>query len=226
MSPSAGKILVEEIIPRIRVSVLAGSAIIVGADDHDELIQDATATAAKLLHSVEARGKTVTPGNVAYFAVRLTGQGRRSTGQSKTDVMHPGTQINSRTTLVSLDAPLTSEGDGEEIMCLHETLACGAEDPSTAAARRLDWAPVVASLDPNGREVLTCLVIGEDLTCLVPRLGRSRSALQKDKERLAGLVREHFGPDILVLVQQQPKWRDNIDASRERMACRYERQPG
>ncbi|HZR20019.1 MAG TPA: hypothetical protein VFE51_22230 [Verrucomicrobiae bacterium] len=47
MSPSAGRLLVEEIVPRIRVSVLADS-IFVGADDCEELIQDATATAATL----------------------------------------------------------------------------------------------------------------------------------------------------------------------------------
>src|SRR5437879_4250980 len=105
MSPFAGKLLVEEIVPRIRVSVLAGS-IVVGADDHKELIQDAIATAATLLMSTEARAKKVTAGNIAFYAVGLVRQGRRSTGQSKTDVMHPGTQLAGRSHLVSLEQPL------------------------------------------------------------------------------------------------------------------------
>jgi hypothetical protein len=224
MSPFAGKLLVEQIIPRIRVSVLAGS-IVIGADDHEELIQDATATAATLLISTEARGKKVTPGNIAFYAVGLVRQGWRSGGMSKTDVMHSGTQIHGRSSLVSLDAPLTGGADGEEIMCLHETLAGRAEDPAIAASRRLDWEPLVASLDPNARKVLGCLAIGEDLTTLVPKLRRSRSALQTDKERLADLLRVHFGQDILVQVQEQPRWRDNIDATREKQVCHYERQP-
>src|SRR5260370_2665642 len=95
MSPSAGKILVEEIVPRIRVSVLKGS-IVAGADDHEELIQDATATAVTLLISTEARGKKVTPGNIAYYAVGLVRQGKRSPGLNTTDAMHPPTPIKGR----------------------------------------------------------------------------------------------------------------------------------
>src|SRR5258708_20510494 len=105
MSPSAGKLLVEEIVPRIRSSVLAG-LIVVGADDHEELIQDATATAVTLLMSTEARGKKVTPGNIAYYAVGLVRQGRRSTGLSTTDAMHPATQINGPGRTETFDQPL------------------------------------------------------------------------------------------------------------------------
>jgi hypothetical protein len=63
------------------------------------------------------------------------------------------------------------------------------------------------------------------LTILVPKLKRSRSSLQGDKLRLAELVRAHLGPEILRQVQEQPHWRDSLDASRQRLACRFERQP-
>lgn len=39
----------------------------VGAEDHEELLQDATAMAARLLHRCKANGKTVTPGNIVYY---------------------------------------------------------------------------------------------------------------------------------------------------------------
>jgi len=81
----------------------------------------------------------------------------------------------------------------------------------------------VAALDPTAREVLDCLVEGADLTTLVPKLRRSRSALQQDKDRLARLVCEHLGHDILLQVQTQPRWMDNVAASREKLACRHER---
>ena len=91
MSPIAGTMLVEEIVPRLRAS-LSHAIPKVGAEDHDELVQDATAIAARILVSAEARGKkSVTPGNVAFYALRSVQAGRRSTGSSETDVLSPGT---------------------------------------------------------------------------------------------------------------------------------------
>jgi hypothetical protein len=222
MSPKAGELLVQEIAPRIRNS-LASSVPQVGAEDIGELVQDGIATAAALLDSAEARGKKVSAGNVAYYAVGLVRQGRRSTGQSRTDVMSPGTQIAGRCRLESLDQPIAGESEGDDILCLHDVLAAHSADPSQEAAKRLDWVPLVDSLDDNARQVLKCLVEGKDLTSLVPKLKRSRSALQNDKERLARLAIEHLGADILVEVQRLPQWRDNLVASRQKMSCRYER---
>jgi hypothetical protein len=222
MSPKAGFVLINEIVPRLRVAI-PNSVCCVGSEDAEELVQDAVATAAKMLHSVEARGKSVTPGNICYYAVKLTRQGRRSTGQRKSDPLDPMAQLNGSCSLVSLNAPLTSETDGEEGMCLHDALASRSADPSQEAAKRLDWAPLINSLDGPVREVLRCLVEGGELTSLVPKLQRSRSSLQTDKMRLAELVREHLGEDVLRQAQEQPRWRDSVQASRERSACRCER---
>jgi len=68
------------------------------------------------------------------------------------------------------------------------------------------------------------LVEGRELTTLVPKLKRSRSALGSDKQRLARLAIEHLGADVLTEVQRSPQWRDNLVAAREKLACRYERQ--
>jgi hypothetical protein len=82
---------------------------------------------------------------------------------------------------------------------------------------------LVASLDAPAQAVLLCLVEGGELTTLVLKLKRSRSALQTDKEKLARLAIEYLGTDILTEVQRMPQWRDNLVAAREKMACRYER---
>jgi hypothetical protein len=224
MSPQTAQLLVQEIIPRIRNSV-SNSVPFVGADDHGELVQDGLTLAATLLTSAEARGKKVSAGNISYYVMKLLRQGRRSTGQSATDVMSPGTQITGRSRVTSLDAPLNCEVDGEETLCLHDALAAKTEDPAVAATRRLDWDTLLSFLDTMAREVLRCMLQGEDLTTLVPKLRRSRSSLQGDKMRLARLVREHLGEDVLRQVQEQPRWRDCVHASRERSACRYARQP-
>jgi hypothetical protein len=215
--------LVQQIAPRIR-SLLSNSVAQIGSEDMGELTQDGIAQAATLLSSAQARGKKVSAGTVSYYAAKLVRQGRRSTGQSTTDVMHPATQIAGRSRMLSLDAPVGAEPEAEDIQCLHDLLAARSADPSQEAARRLDWTPLVAALDAKTREVLLCLVEGRDLTSLVPKLKRSRSALQGDKRCLARLVREHLGQDILRQVQELPRWVINVAANRERLACRIERQ--
>ena len=223
MSPQAGELLVEQVAPRIRSLMPALNPV--GAEERQELAQDALAIAAALLTSAQARGKQVSAGNLSYYAVKLVRQGRRSAGQSKTDVMHPYAQMTGRSRLVSMDAPLTEEAAGEETLSLHDVLADQAEDPALAASRRLDWERLSAFLDATTSAVLACLVEGEDLTTLVPKLKRSRTSLQTDKNRLARLVREQLGSDILSQVQARPRWMDNIAADREKMECRYQRQP-
>jgi len=117
MSPQAGELLVQEIAPRIRSS-LSHCVSQVGPDDLGELVQDTIATAAQLLHSVETRGKKVTAGNISYYAVRLTREGRRSTGFKKTDPLHPAAQIAGRSRVVSLEEPLGGEIEDQETLCL------------------------------------------------------------------------------------------------------------
>jgi hypothetical protein len=188
------------------------------------LAQDGIAIAATLLTSAQARGKKVSAGTVSYYAAKLVRQGRRSTGQSTTDVMHPATQIAGRSRMVSLDEPLGAEAESDDILCLHDMLAARSADPAQEAAKRLDWKPVVAALDAKARAVLLCLFEGGELTSLVPKLKRSRSSIQQDKQCLARLVREHLGQDILQQVQELPRWVINVTAKRERLACRIERQ--
>jgi hypothetical protein len=75
---------------------------------------------------------------VAYFAVKLTRSGRRSTGSSATDVMHPATQLSGRTRLTSFDEPVAFDDAGDAIT-LADVFANDQEDPGTLAARNMDW---------------------------------------------------------------------------------------
>ena len=47
--------------------------------------------------------------------------------------------------------------------------------------------------------------------------------MQSSKRNLAVKVLEFMGVDILVQIQRQPEWKDSLDATRERLACRQER---
>jgi hypothetical protein len=85
--------LMGQIAPRLR-SAIPKCVHPVGAEDSEELVQDAIATAAQMLHNVEAAGKTVTPGNIAYFTILHMKSGRRSVCRSRADVMACGTQLD------------------------------------------------------------------------------------------------------------------------------------
>ena len=77
MSPQAGCVLQDQVVPRLR-GAIPKVVHCLGAEDHNELIQDATAMAAKMMHNVELAGKQVTPGNIAYYTIQHQKSGRRS----------------------------------------------------------------------------------------------------------------------------------------------------
>ena len=58
MSPEAGWLLVDQIVPRLR-AVIPRSVLCVGSEDHEELVQDATCLAARIMHNGEQKGKRV-----------------------------------------------------------------------------------------------------------------------------------------------------------------------
>jgi len=222
MSPQTGELLVNEVAPRIRSSLVGITSI--GSEDREELEQDAVAMAAGLLESIETRGKQVTPGNVAYYAVKQIRQGRRSRGFFKSDAHHPAAQVSGRSRVVSLEEPVKSEEGSEEPLVLGEVLACEAEDPSATGARNLDWQAFVATLDELARAILQCLADEKPLLEVAHAVGMSRSTIQGHKNRLSAAVEAFMGPDLLQNLRRAPQWRINIRAVRERLACRFERQ--
>jgi len=222
MSPQTGEILIQEVAPRIRSQT--HSFNLAGCEDVAELAQDATAIAAQLLHSVEVRGKAVSPGNIAYYAVGLIRQGRRSTGVRKNDVLHPAYQITGHSRVTSMEEPIGCESDDDGALTLHDVLSAQIDDPASAASRNIDWERLIESLDQVCKEILRCLSEGIPLTELKAKLKRSRSSIQAHKERLAELVRAHLGADVLVQAQERPRWRDNVETYRAKVACRYDRQ--
>jgi hypothetical protein len=59
-----GWVLQEEVLPRLR-SAIPQVVNFVGSEDAQELVQDATAMAARLMHKFEKIRKKVTSGNIA-----------------------------------------------------------------------------------------------------------------------------------------------------------------
>lgn len=218
MSPQAGWILQEAVVPRLR-AVITRSVSCVGCEDVQELIQDATAIAAKMLHSVEAAGKTVTPGNIAYYAGRHLNSGRRSTGSSVVEVLASGTQLKGHARLSSLDEPAAPGEAGGESFTFHEVLSSSQEDPSQIAARNLDWQTLLTRLTKREKAVVNHLLEGRSVSEAALTLKISRSAMQGSKNRLVQSIRELMGADSLHEVLRRPGWRDDLSTARKPLAC-------
>jgi hypothetical protein len=220
MSPQSGQLLLNEIAPRLYRTVPQRVPML-GSEDAQELCQDALAMAAAMLDRVESQRKKVTPGNIAFYTTQLLRSGRRSTGSSKVDAMASGTQLNGLSVVHSLDEPVT--GEGEEALTLADILASDAEDPSIAAARKLDWEAFLESSDERQRVIICTLAEGGQLQEAAREYGASPSCFSSVKYGLAKQAEAFWGPGVLAQVMQESGWRDGIRAGRERQACRWER---
>jgi len=240
MSPESGFLLQDQIVPRLE-SAIPHNVNFVGSEDAQELVQDATCIAAKMMHNAELAGKKVvqsasnrgkavkqvkevTAGNIAYYTIVKLRNGRRSNGYVTADVYGAGTQINGRTRLTSLDEVVAQDEEtGGEIFLLRDVLADDQDDPATKATRKMDWEMFLAGL--SEREVLAIqfLVEGKTLRHAAHVLRTSDSSMQASKRDLRAKVLEFMGFDILAQVQRRPQWKDGLDATREKMAVRYAR---
>jgi len=222
MTPSTEDMLLKEVQPRLR-NAIARTVPVVGSDDQEELLQDGLVIALRLLNGAQRSRKNVSGASVAHYTVKCLRSGRRSTGYRKTDPLHPASQLNGHCRLHSFEEPVFIDRSTDESLTLGEMLPARDDDPATQAGRRLDWDHLIQQLDAITKAILLCLASCEELTGLVRRFRRSRSMIQNHKDRLARLIKECMGEDILRQVQEQPGWHNDIHATREKLACRWER---
>ena len=234
MTKNAGNVLCTEVVPRLQSAIPYVS--FVGSEDAQELVQDATAFAAKIIHHAEQAGKKltrsvtgrrghITAGHVAYDTLQHIKSGRRSTGWSKADADGSWTQLAGRTRLHSLEeSAARDEETAGEIFLLHDVLADHRqEDPATKATRKMDWEEFVADLPERERLAVEFLVEGKSLRDAARVLRVSDSAMQSSKRDLRVKILEFMGANILVEIERKPQWKQNLETTRERMACRGER---
>jgi len=223
MSPQAEALLIGQIVPRLRV-LIPHSVAQIGHEDHEELVQDSTVMAVKMLNSAESRGKKVSAGNIAYYTVLHARSGRRSYASGSPDVLHPKNRM-----LLgdpdSFEVAVKEDECGGEPMLLADVFSNDSEDPATQAARKLDWELFVATLNDRCRAILNSLVEGGSLQAAADRLNLSYGSIHASKQQLAEALKEFFGADILKDIVQLPQWRNNLHAHREMLACREERLP-
>jgi hypothetical protein len=240
MSPQAGFLLQDQVLPRLK-SAIPIAVSFIGSEDAQELVQDGTLIAAQMIHNAEQAGKkvvktpgalrgarkikTISAGNVAFYTLQKLKCGRRSSGSSVVDVYGSATRINGATRLTSLDeaAPVTGLDDVGEPLVLHDLLSRDEEDPGTKAARKMDWDSFMAGLSERDKAIIQFIVEGKPLASLARRRRLNNSTILYHKNRLALKIQDFMGSDILIQIRRKPNWKDSLDASRERLACRDQR---
>ena len=224
MSPSESEVLLTQIVPRLR-SAIPRSVRCIGCEDHEELLQDGIAMAAKMLLNANRNGKSVSAGNVAYYTLQHLKSGRRSVGYSSVDVLASATQLTRGNQLDSFndDINLSSECD-ETAMSMSESISLDSDDPSTKAARNLDWQLFVDSQDASNRLLLHYLVEGWQPGEVAKRLRLSGYVVRQRKAQLKLELLEFFGESVLEEAGRESNWQWGLRAGREKVACRSERQ--
>lgn len=222
MSPMMDQMLVDEVVPRLRRA--ARTIPKVGHEDEEEIIQDATLMAARMMDSAEKTGHPVTAGNVSYYAAKAARCGRRSYYTGRSDVMSPGCQIDGKARQERLDDEI--ELDFGDVGTLHDVIASpgyqGQEtDPAEEAARNLDWETFLASHPPRHRTAILVLVSGGTMREAGKRCGLKDSAALILKRRIAADLVEFFGEETVrrLLHGVKPGWEHDLRHIRERHAC-------
>ena len=211
MSPATQQLFMQQIAPMLMAAVPRAVAP-VGAEDADELVQDAIATACDAVDRLERRGKRIIPRSVAYYAIQRLKSGRRSTGSGRTDVMSPGCRLDGNCSLTSMDEPLRAGDDGGE-PTLGDAIAGRGDDPSQLAARNADWAEFMAGLDGAQQYIVRATAEGESLDDQAARLRVSPSAACQRRHTIGRRARQFWGDSVLADAQTQPLWRRQMQRS-------------
>ena len=222
MSPYAGMLLVNEILPRLRAAI-PRAVRPVGAEDHAELIQDAAAIASAALHSAEARGIALMPASIAFYAIQTLRAGRRSGYAGRTDALCPAAQLDGMVTVASLDAPLEGADEDGDDPSLHDLLADRGEDAAMAAGRRIDWDAAMLRLNDRQRAVLLATAEGRGPGEIATQFHVSAPRVCQIRETLGTYITDAWGCNGLNDVSTQPTWMAGMRAAQERRVGRHER---
>ena len=222
MTPEAGTLLLEQIAPRLRAAI-PKAVRTVGAEDQEELVQDAIVTAAQMLDAVERNGKTVTPGNIAFYTILHMKSGQRRQCRSRADAMAQGTQLDRKSCVLCLEEEVGYDPELDEAVTLGDVLAGNREDPATAAARNIDWTLFIETHDYRYGVIIEEFAKGGTVKDAAHRCGLGYGHTYQIRRKLEGDLREFMGEQALEDALQTPKWKAGILADREHAACQADR---
>jgi DNA-directed RNA polymerase specialized sigma24 family protein len=204
MSPAVQQLFLSQIAP-ILVATVPRVVTPVGAEDADELVQDALVTACEAVHRLEKKGKKIIPKSVAYYAIQRLKSGRRSYSAGRTDVMSPGCQLDGNSMMESMEQPVHIS-DNEDLM-LGDLLAARKDDPAQIAVRNTDWSEFLNLLDGPQQYIVHATAEGESYSGQAEHLKVTPSAITQRRQTIARRARSFWGDSVLADVQILPLWR-------------------
>jgi len=188
-----------------------------GSEDPEELVQDATASAAEMLEAMEKAGKEPLPHSIAYYSIQRTKSGRRSYGDIRTDVMSPGFQMDHDGPVCSMQEPA---GDDEELT-ISDAIASKSEDTATKVLRALDWDAFLDTLDARKRRIVEEMMMGFGTGDIARLFSVSAARITQIKREIAQDIKEFMGDSILMDAGQESVWERDIRCLRERNEWRH-----
>ena len=117
----------------------------------------------------------------------------------------------------------SDEEAGGEIFTYNDVLSNDQEDPATKAARKMDWDTFMAGLSERDQAVIRFMIEGNNGSFMARKLKVCTSTIQHSKRHLAVKIQEFMGADILIEVRRSPRWKYDLAATKEKLACREER---
>jgi FixJ family two-component response regulator len=87
----------------------------------------------------------------------------------------------------------------------------------------MDWETFMAGLSTRDQAIIQFMIEGKTGSALARKLKVCDSTISNSKRNLAVKILEFMGCEILVDIQRSPRWKQDLQATRERMACREER---
>ena len=222
MSPKAGWLLVNRIVPGLsRLFPVAAPRLVQKPPKSWSKMPSLWPHACSVWVSMAKRSSL--SGISPIYTIQHSKSGRRSVGNSTADVHGTGTQINGLVRLESSDEAVRTDESTGDNLTLGEVLSFEAEDPSMTAARNLDWQEFIAAQTSLGQAILQALSEGGRLLGLAKKLKISVAAIKAQTQQLAASLLEFMGADILKEIVRKAPWQDNLDATREGLACRAHR---
>jgi hypothetical protein len=219
MTTTAGLLLLNQIVPLIAGAIARGAVRPVATETAEDLEAEGCAMAAKMLDSAEARGKTPSPGNIAYFALQALKSGRRSGYAGRRDAMCPAAALDGAVSLRSMDAGLGfNDDDDDHEVTLHDVLVDDGDDVDVQAARRLDWGAI--DLDARRHAVLRESAQGYGTSEIAEHLGVSAPRVVQLRHSCAREIEDAWGARGLRDATTPTMWRQGLRAARERRAGR------
>ncbi len=211
MSPSAALMLEKEIYPIIRNTV-PRTVRPMGSEDPEELVQDATASAAEMVEAMEKAGKTPLPHSIAYYSIQRTKSGRRSYGDIRSDVMSPGFQMDHEGSVCSMQEPVCDDDD----LTVGDAIEMKREDTATKVLRAIDWQEFIDTLDARKRRIVEEMMLGFGTGEIARLFSVSSARIVQLKREIAKDIREFMGDSILADAGSESIWERDIRCLREK----------